>query len=206
MLFVDLRDHYGLTQIVAAPAARRCKLLDSLRVELVVTITGEVVAREGGAVNPKLATGDIEVVASEVTVQSAAAELPMPVAGEADYPEEIRLKYRYLDLRRERLHANIMLRSTVIASIRRRMIEQGFTEFQTPILTAELARGRARLSRAEPRPSGQILRAPAGAADVQAIDHGRRLRPLFPDRALLPRRGRPRRPHARANSTSSTSR
>ena len=118
----------------------------------------------------------------------------MPVAGEADYPEDIRLKYRYLDLRRERLHANIMLRSKVIASIRRRMIEQGFTEFQTPILTASQPRRRARLSGAEPGPSGQILRAPAGAADVQAVADGRRLRPLFPDRALLPRRGRPRRP------------
>ena len=169
-------------------------MLEGLRVESVVTVTGEVVARGAEAVNPKLATGEIEVVAKEIAVQSSAAELPMPVAGEADYPEDIRLNYRYLDLRRERLHANIMLRSKVIASIRRRMIEQGFTEFQTPILTASLARRRARLSGAEPGPPGQILRAPAGAADVQAVDHGRRLRPLFPDRALLPRRGRPRRP------------
>jgi aspartyl-tRNA synthetase len=92
-------------------------------------------------VNPNLATGEIEVGASEVTVQSAAAELPMPVFGEQDYPEEIRLKYRYLDLRREQVHANIMLRSAVIASIRRRMIDQGFTEFQTPILTASSPEG-----------------------------------------------------------------
>ncbi len=141
VLFVDLRDHYGLTQIVAAAGSEALKLLDSLRVESVVTVTGHVVEREGGAVNPKLATGEIEVVAKEVVVQSAAAELPMPVAGEADYPEEIRLKYRYLDLRRERLHHNIMLRSQVIASIRRRMIEQGFTEFQTPILTASSPEG-----------------------------------------------------------------
>ena len=91
--------------------------------------------------NPKLPTGEIEVVAREVEVQSAAAELPMPVAGEADYPEEIRLNYRYLDLRREQVHANIMLRSAVIASIRRRMIDQGFTEFQTPILTASSPEG-----------------------------------------------------------------
>ena len=108
--------------------------------ELVVTIEGEVVARSAETVNPNLATGEIEVRAGEVTVQSAAAELPMPVFGEQDYPEEIRLKYRYLDLRREQVHANIMLRSAVIASIRRRMIEQGFTEFQTPILTASSAR------------------------------------------------------------------
>ena len=141
VLFVDLRDHYGLTQVVAAAGSEALKILDDLRAESVVTITGQVVAREGGAVNPKLATGEIEVQAREVQVQSSAAELPMPVAGEQDYPEDIRLKYRYLDLRRDRLHANIMLRSKVISSIRRRMIEQGFTEFQTPILTASSPEG-----------------------------------------------------------------
>ena len=141
VLFVDLRDHYGLTQVVAAAGSEPLKILDSLRPESVVTITGQVVAREGGAVNPKLATGEIEVQAREVEVQSSAAELPMPVAGEQDYPEDIRLKYRYLDLRRDRLHANIMLRSKVISSIRRRMIDQGFTEFQTPILTASSPEG-----------------------------------------------------------------
>ena len=106
-----------------------------------MTIDGEVVSRGPEATNPNLATGAIEVVADAVTVQSAAEELPLPVAGEADYPEEIRLRYRYLDLRRERLHANILLRSQVISSIRRRMIEQGFTEFQTPILTASSPEG-----------------------------------------------------------------
>ena len=141
VLFVDLRDHYGLTQLVARAGSDALKMLDSLRVELVVTIDGEVVAREGGAVNPKLATGDIEVIAQRSRCSRQAAELPMPVAGEADYPEEIRLKYRYLDLRRERLHHNIMLRSNVIASIRRRMVDQGFTEFQTPILTASSPEG-----------------------------------------------------------------
>jgi aspartyl-tRNA synthetase len=141
VFFVDLRDHYGLTQVVAAAGSEALKILDSLRAESVVTITGQVVAREGGAVNPKLATGEIEVQAREVEVQSSAAELPMPVAGEADYPEDIRLKYRYLDLRRDRLHRNIMLRSQVISSVRRRMIEQGFTEFQTPILTASSPEG-----------------------------------------------------------------
>ena len=118
VLFVDLRDHYGLTQVVCAANSEALKTLDHLRPESVVTITGEVVMREGGAVNPKLATGEIEVVAKEVEIQSSAAELPMPVAGEQDYPEDIRLKYRYLDLRRDRLHANIILRSKVIASIR----------------------------------------------------------------------------------------
>ncbi len=141
VLFVDLRDHYGLTQVVCAAGSEALKILDHLRAESVVTITGEVVDREGGAVNSKLATGEIEVVAKGVEVQSSAAELPMPVAGEADYPEDIRLKYRYLDLRRDRLHANIILRSKVIASIRRRMIDQGFTEFQTPILTASSPEG-----------------------------------------------------------------
>jgi len=141
VLFLDLRDHYGLTQIVGVAGSEAMALLDSLKLESVVTVTGEVVARGPDVVNPKLATGEIELVAREVTVQSAASELPMPVAGEADYPEEIRLKYRYLDLRREAVHSNIMLRSAIIASIRRRMIEQGFTEFQTPILTASSPEG-----------------------------------------------------------------
>jgi aspartyl-tRNA synthetase len=141
VLFLDLRDHHGLTQIVGVAGSEAMQLLDSLKLESVVTVTGEVVARGPDVVNPKLATGEIEVVAREVAVQSAAAELPMPVAGEADYPEDIRLRYRYLDLRRDRIHANIMLRSAVIASIRRRMIEQGFTEFQTPILTASSPEG-----------------------------------------------------------------
>ena len=141
VLFVDLRDHYGLTQVVGRAGSEPLQILDGLRVESVVTITGEVVARQGGAVNAKLPTGDIEVVAREVSIQSAAAELPLPVAGEAEYPEDIRLTYRYLDLRRERLHRNIMLRSAVIASVRARMIKQGFTEFQTPILTASSPEG-----------------------------------------------------------------
>jgi aspartyl-tRNA synthetase len=141
LLFVDLRDHYGITQIVTDTDSPAFKVLDRIRVESVVTVEGEVVARSKETVNPNLATGEIEVRAGEVTVQSEAAELPMPVFGEQDYPEEIRLKYRYLDLRREQVHANIMLRSAVIASIRRRMIEQGFTEFQTPILTASSPEG-----------------------------------------------------------------
>ena len=141
VLFVDLRDHYGLTQIVCRANSNALKVLEHLRLESVVTIDGEVVARGPEATNPNLATGAIEVVAETVTVQSQAEELPLPVAGEADYPEEIRLRYRYLDLRRDRLHANIILRSQVISSIRRRMIEQGFTEFQTPILTASSPEG-----------------------------------------------------------------
>ncbi|HET7606837.1 MAG TPA: aspartate--tRNA ligase [Sphingomicrobium sp.] len=141
LLFVDLRDHYGLTQVVVDTDSPAFRVLDRIRVESVVTVDGKVVARSPETVNANLPTGEIEVRASEVTVQSTAAELPMPVAGEQDYPEDIRLKYRYLDLRREQVHANIMLRSAVIASIRRRMIEQGFTEFQTPILTASSPEG-----------------------------------------------------------------
>ncbi len=141
LLFVDLRDHYGITQIVTDISDQAFKALEGVRAESVVTVEGEVIARAAEAVNPNLATGEVEVHARAVTVQSAAQELPLPVAGEADYPEEIRLRYRYLDLRRERIHANIMLRSQVIASIRRRMIEQGFTEFQTPILTASSPEG-----------------------------------------------------------------
>ncbi len=141
VLFIDLRDHFGLTQLVVGPGSAAFATLDAARLESVVTVTGDVVAREGGAVNAALATGDIEVRALSVTLQSAATELPLPVAGDAEYPEDIRLKYRFLDLRRERLHANMMLRSNVIASLRRRMIGQGFTEFQTPILTASSPEG-----------------------------------------------------------------
>ncbi|MGH6694855.1 aspartate--tRNA ligase [Sphingopyxis sp.] len=141
LLFVDLRDHYGLTQIVADSSDAAFATLDGLRAESVVTITGDVVARSAETTNSNLPTGAIEVRARDVSVQSAAIELPMPVAGEQEYPEDIRLKYRFLDLRRERLHANIMLRSNVIASLRRRMVDQGFTEFQTPILTASSPEG-----------------------------------------------------------------
>ena len=141
VLFIDLRDHYGLTQIVANTGDPAFAALDALRAESVVTVTGEVVARGEGMVNPNLPTGAIEVRAAQVTVQSAATDLPLPVAGEQEYPEDIRLKYRFLDLRRDRLHRNIMLRSNVIASLRRRMIDQGFTEFQTPILTASSPEG-----------------------------------------------------------------
>ena len=141
LLFVDLRDHHGLTQIVTDSESEAFKHLDKLRVESVVTITGDVVARSAEAANPNLATGEIEVRAREVSVQSSAQELPLPVAGEAEYPEDIRLRYRFLDLRRDRIHANIVLRSNVIASIRQRMIGQGFTEYQTPILTASSPEG-----------------------------------------------------------------
>ncbi|TIX51974.1 aspartate--tRNA ligase [Alteraurantiacibacter aquimixticola] len=141
VLFVDLRDHYGITQIVADEDSPALPVLDALKLESVVTIDGDVKARAAEAVNPNLPTGAIEVFARDVTVQSKAEELPLPVAGEQDYPEDIRLKYRFVDLRRETMHANIMLRSQVISSLRRRMQDQGFTEFQTPILAASSPEG-----------------------------------------------------------------
>jgi aspartyl-tRNA synthetase len=141
VLFVDLRDHYGITQIVADEDSPALKTLERLRVESVVTIDGLVKARNEATVNPNLPTGAIEVFAKGATVQSNADELPMPVFGEQEYPEEIRLKYRYLDLRRESVHRNMMLRSKVIASLRQRMNAQGFNEIQTPILTASSPEG-----------------------------------------------------------------
>jgi aspartyl-tRNA synthetase len=141
VLFVDLRDHYGLTQIVTDADSPALAVLEGLRVESVVTIDGTVKARAEGTVNANLPTGEIEVYARSVTVQSRAEELPMPVAGEQEYPEDIRLKYRFLDLRREKVHANMMLRSKVIASLRTRMVAQGFNEIQTPILTASSPEG-----------------------------------------------------------------
>ncbi|MBN9532077.1 MAG: aspartate--tRNA ligase [Alphaproteobacteria bacterium] len=141
LLFIDLRDHYGLTQCVVEPDAAAFAEADRCRSEWVVTLTGKVVARTPETVNPDLPTGDIELRIAEVAIQSVAQELPLPVFGDLEYPEDTRLKYRFLDLRRERLHRNITLRSHVIASIRRRMIAQGFTEFQTPILTASSPEG-----------------------------------------------------------------
>ena len=141
VLFVDLRDHYGLTQIVADEDSPALPILDGLRVESVVTIDGEVKARAGDTENSNLPTGEIEVFARKVEIQSKADELPLPVAGEQDYPEDIRLKYRFVDLRRETMHKNIMLRSQVISSIRRRMTDQGFNEIQTPILAASSPEG-----------------------------------------------------------------
>ena len=141
VMFIDLRDHYGLTQCVFDPDFPAFSVVERLRTESVITIEGDVIARDAELVNENLATGDVEVRVKEASVQSEAAELPLPVFGEPDYPEDIRLTHRYLDLRRETLHKNMVLRSDVIASIRRRMVEQGFTEYQTPILTASSPEG-----------------------------------------------------------------
>jgi aspartyl-tRNA synthetase len=141
LLFIDLRDHYGITQCVFPAGSPAFTAADAVRPESVITVTGEVVTREAGTVNPRLPTGEIELRVAELTVQSAADVLPMQVAGDERFPEDIRLKYRFIDLRREKLHRNMMLRAGVIASIRRRMIDAGFVEFQTPILTASSPEG-----------------------------------------------------------------
>jgi len=140
-LFIDLRDHYGISQVVVYPTASFYEDLKRCPSESVITVTGELLARDAEAVNTEIPTGEVELRADEANIESAAASLPLPVFGEQDYPEEIRLKHRYLDLRRETLHKNILMRGQVINSIRRRMIEGGFTEFQTPILTASSPEG-----------------------------------------------------------------
>jgi aspartyl-tRNA synthetase len=141
VLFIDLRDHYGLTQVVADPDSPAFKAAEKLRSEWVVRIDGKIRPRPEGTENRELPTGLIEVFATEIEVLSEAKELPVPVFGDQEYPEETRLAYRFLDLRRDRLHANIMKRGQIIDSLRRRMKEQGFFEFQTPILTASSPEG-----------------------------------------------------------------
>jgi aspartyl-tRNA synthetase len=141
VLFIDLRDHYGLTQCVADPDSPAFKDAEKLRSEWVVRIDGKVRRRPAGTENPELPTGAVELYVSEIEVLGPAGELPLPVFGEQEYPEDIRLKYRFLDLRREKLHQNIMTRGAIVDSMRKRMKEQGFFEFQTPILTASSPEG-----------------------------------------------------------------
>ena len=141
VLFIDLRDHYGLTQCVADPDSPAFKDAEKLRSEWVVRIDGKVRRRPAGTENPELPTGAIEIYVGEIEVLGPAGELPLPVFGEQEYPEDIRLKYRFLDLRREKLHQNIMTRGAIVNSMRKRMKEQGFFEFQTPILTASSPEG-----------------------------------------------------------------
>ncbi len=140
-LFIDLRDHYGITQVVVYPVANFYETAKRAPAESVITVTGEVLSRDGDAINKEINTGEVEIRVDQFILESVAEQVPVPVFGEPDYPEDLRLKYRYLDLRRETLHKNIMLRSQVITALRRRMIEQGFTEFQTPILTASSPEG-----------------------------------------------------------------
>ena len=141
LVFVDLRDHYGITQCVVEADHKMFEAARVLKSETVLTVTGAIVRRDDETVNSRLPTGDVELHIREVEIQNPAETLPLPVHGDHEYGEESRLRYRFLDLRRERMHRNILLRSEIIASIRRRMIEQGFTEFQTPILTASSPEG-----------------------------------------------------------------
>ena len=166
VLFIDVRDHYGITQVVADPDSKAFKAAEAVRSEWVIRVDGTVRDRPEGTTNADLPTGDIEVYATEIEVLSAAKELPVPVFGEPDYPEDLRLQYRFLDLRRESLHANIMKRIAVIASMRKRMNDAAFFEFSTPILTAFEPRGRARLPGSLAHSSGQVLRPAPGAAAV----------------------------------------
>lgn len=141
LLFIDLRDHYGLTQLVIDPDSKAFKLAETVRSEWVIRVDGEVKQRTPETVNGKQPTGEVEVFIRELEVLSEATELPLPVFAEPDYPEDIRLKYRFLDLRRETLHANIVKRTKVISSMRRRMGDIGFAEYSTPILTASSPEG-----------------------------------------------------------------
>jgi len=141
VLFIDLRDHYGVVQCVVDPDSPVFSLMEQVRSEWVVRVDGKVRARPEGTVNPELPTGEVELYVTDAEVLGAASELPLPVFGDQEYPEEIRLKYRFLDLRREKLHANIMKRGRIITSMRNRMQDQGFFEFQTPILTASSPEG-----------------------------------------------------------------
>lgn len=141
LVFVDLRDHYGLTQCVIDISSPLFEAVEKARPESVITVTGPVVKRSAETINPNLPTGEVEVRVDEIVVESPAEVLPMQVAGDADFGEDVRLRYRFLDLRREKIHANIMLRSAVISSIRRRMTDSGFLEIQTPILTASSPEG-----------------------------------------------------------------
>ena len=186
--------------------ARCFATAERVRPESVVIVTGTLVERSEETVNPSLPTGEVEVKIAEFRVEAPAELLPLQVNAEEDSGEDIRLRYRYLDLRRDKVHRNVLLRSQVIAFIRRRMIEAGFTEFQTPILTASSPEGARDFlvpSRLHP---GRFYALPQAPQQFKQLADDRRLRPLLPDRALLPRRG-PAVPTARrASSTSSISR
>ncbi len=141
VLFIDLRDHYGITQVIADSDSPAFAALEKLRAETVIRIDGRVKLRDASLVNPKLPTGEIEIYATAMEVLGPSDDLPLPVFGDQDYPEETRLTYRFLDLRRDSLHGNIMLRSRVVKWLRDAMWNQGFTEFQTPIITASSPEG-----------------------------------------------------------------
>ena len=206
LLFIDLRDHHGITQCVVNAASPPFAAASALRLESVVTMSGTVVARGADAVNPKLPTGEVEIAVDELVLQSAAETLPLQVAGDAEFPEETRLRYRFLDLRREKLHRNVVLRSQVIASIRRRMIAAGFAEFQTPILTSsspEGARDYLVPSRIHP---GKFYALPQAPQQFKQLLMVAGLRSVLPDRARASGTRTAAPTARRASSISSTSR
>ena len=175
LMFFDLRDETGLTQCVIDVSSALFATVENVRVESVLTVTGKVLKRSDDTINAGLPTGEVELTMDEVVIESAADVLPMQVASTEEYGEEIRLRHRFLDLRRDQMQKNIRLRNGVISSIRRRMIEAGFMEFQTPILTASSGGGAGLSGAVAPAP-GPVLRPAAGAATVQAAGHGRGIR------------------------------
>jgi len=186
LLFIDLRDHYGITQCVINSASPIFDAAQKLKNESVITVSGTVVARDAAAINANLTTGEIELAVDALHVESVAEPLPLQVNSDVEYPEATRLTYRFLDLRREKLHKNIVLRSKVISSLRERMNKQGFLEFQTPILTAsspEGARDYLVPSRVHPGKFYALPQAPQMFKQLLMV----RLRPLFPDRPVLSR-------------------
>ena len=179
LLFVDLRDHYGITQCVVDASNTVFTAVEALSLESVVSVAGDVVMRSDDTINADLPTGDVELAIDSLDILGPADPLPMPINIDAGYPEDIRLRYRFLDLRREEMHRNIMLRADVIQSIRQRMIDAGFTEFQTPILTASSPEGARDYLVPSRHYPGSFLRPAAGAATIQAVADGRWIRPLF---------------------------
>ncbi len=174
LLFIDLRDHYGMTQCVFAAGSPGFAAADAVRPESVITVTGRSSMRDAGTINPRLPTGEIELRVGDLVVQSAAEVLPMQVAGDERFPEDIRLNYRFIDLRRDKVHRNMMLRSPGHHLLRQRMIAAGFTGVSDPDPDRVVAGGRARLPGAGAHASGQVLRAAAGAAAIQAAADGGR--------------------------------
>ena len=201
VVFIDLRDREGLCQVVARPEVSKeaHAAADKVRGEYVLAVVGEVARRSPETVNPKLPTGAVEVLAREIHILAEAKTPPFPIEDEIDTAEDIRLKYRYLDLRRPRLQRNLKLRHRVTMEVRRYMDEQGFYEIETPMLTEVHPRGRPRLPRALARPPRRVLRPAPVAPDLQADPDDLGLRQVLPDRALLPRRGPARRPPARVH-------
>ena len=187
ILFIDLRDHYGVTQVLCDPDSPVFSEMEKVRSEWCIRIDGNVKARDPELVNPKLPTGEIEVFVRDLEVLGAADELPLMVFGDQEYPEETRLKYRFLDLRREAMQENMKLRSDVVGLDAQAHVGSGLPRIPDADHHGFEPRRRARLPRAVASASGQVLCAAAGTAAVQAVDDGCRFRQVFPDRALFPR-------------------